>query len=162
MSSGLIGGGAAIFFSQILNNINPDGKVLTIEIDPSIIDLSIKKYNNIELFVGSSVSDEARAKIKNLINNHSGPIFCILDSDHSKDHVLAEMKLLREFLKKGDYLIVEDSNINGHPIFPGWGEGPYEAIEEYFKLYPEDYKRDTAREKKFGFTFAPHGFLIRK
>ena len=47
------------------------------------------------------------------------------------NHVLAEMKLLRPLLSAGDYLIVEDSILNGHPVLPGWGPGPYEAIEAY-------------------------------
>jgi cephalosporin hydroxylase len=91
---------------------------------------------------------------------HPGPVFAILDSDHSKSHVLEELLLLRPLLTKGDYLIVEDSNINGHPVLPLSGEGPYEAIEEYEKRFPNDYVHD-AREHKFGLTFAPHGFLIR-
>jgi cephalosporin hydroxylase len=90
-----------------------------------------------------------------------GPVFAILDSDHTKRHVLAEMLLLRPLMKPGDYMVVEDSNINGHPVLPDWGEGPYEAIQEYLKTYPNDYRKDEARESKFGFTFATGGFLIR-
>jgi cephalosporin hydroxylase len=76
-------------------------------------------------------------------------------------HVLAEMKLLRPLLSAGNYLIVEDSNINGHPVLPRWGGGPYEAIEAYEHRFPNDYAHDRARENKFGCTFAPNGFLIR-
>ncbi len=76
-------------------------------------------------------------------------------------HVLAEMNLLREVLKTGDYLIVEDTIIE-HPVLPGWGAGPMEAIEEYLREYPDDYIHDIKRERKFGFTFAPKGFYIRR
>ncbi len=72
------------------------------------------------------------------------------------------MKGLRNVLEHGDYVVVEDSNINGHPVDPEFGEGPMEAILEYEKEFPDDYTHDTKRENKFGFTFAPHGFLIRK
>jgi cephalosporin hydroxylase len=81
--------------------------------------------------------------------------------DLSSDPI-PEMLLLRPILKLGDRLIVEDSNVNGHPVFPSFGAGPYEAIQEYFNLYPHDYKRDIVREQKFGFTFATGGFLIRQ
>jgi cephalosporin hydroxylase len=41
------------------------------------------------------------------------------------------------------------------------GPGPMEALEAYMQQFPDDYRRDIAREMKFGFTFAPRGFLIR-
>ena len=69
--------------------------------------------------------------------------------------------MLRPLLARGDYLLVEDSCVNGHPILPGWGPGPYEAIEAYEDQFPGDYTHDVGREEKFGWTFAPNGFLIR-
>ena len=74
---------------------------------------------------------------------------------------MGELNLLRPLLLSGDYVVVEDSNINGHPVISGWGPGPYEAIEDYFRLFPDDYRHDQERENKFGFTFAPNGFLVR-
>ena len=67
-------------------------------------------------------------------------------------------------LLPGDYVVVEDSNINGHPVFSPYdpGPGPYEALEEYFSRFPQDYIPDRERENKFGFTYAPKGFLIRR
>jgi cephalosporin hydroxylase len=72
------------------------------------------------------------------------------------------MELVRPVLTRGDYLVVEDGCINGHPLLPGWGEGPFEAIEEYVKRHPEDYAADRERETRFGFTFAPNGYLVRR
>jgi cephalosporin hydroxylase len=63
---------------------------------------------------------------------------------------------------EGDYVVVEDGNLNGHPVLPGWGPGPYEALSAYFEEFPDDYTRDTRRECKFGFTFATSGFLIQR
>jgi cephalosporin hydroxylase len=114
------------------------------------------------MFVESSSTVPAIADlIQRLKAEFSGKIFAILDSDHTRDHVLAEMKLLRPLLSTGDYLIVEDSLLNGHPVVPEWGPGPYEAIEAYEDEFPNDYKHDAERENKFGLTFAPNGFLIR-
>ena len=53
-----------------------------------------------------------------------GNIFVIVDSDHTMSHVLAEMELLRPLLCAGDYLVVEDSDINGHSRPAGLGARP--------------------------------------
>ena len=96
------------------------------------------------MFVKSSSAAPAIAEqIRRLKSEFPGKIFAILDSDHSKDHVLAEMKLVRPLLSAGDYLIVEDSMLNGHPVLPGWGPGPYEAIEAYEQEFPNDYTHDS-------------------
>jgi len=67
---------------------------------------------------------------------------------------------IRNVLQANDYVVVEDSNVNGHPVARNWGPGPFEAMDEYFLRYPDDYIRDTEREQKFAFTFATNGFLI--
>ena len=76
-------------------------------------------------------------------------------------HVLAELELLRGVVKTGDYVVVEDGNVNGNPVCPDRGEGPKEAVDAYFERYPDDYRLDLERESKFGFIFAPSGFLIK-
>lgn len=155
-------GGSALYFSSILKHINETSKVLTVDIDHSNLPESVKSCNHIELLTCSSSDHIVKTRISELREEYPGKAFFILDSDHSMTHVLSEMELLRSIVVSGDYVIVEDSNINGHPVRPNWGDGPYEAITEYFKRYPDDYVHDDYREAKFGFTFAPKGFLIRK
>lgn len=65
---------------------------------------------------------------------------------------------LRNVAVRRDYLVVEDSNINGHSVLPDWGPRSFEALQEYFSRYPDDHDRDIVREEKFGFTFAPQVF----
>lgn len=62
----------------------------------------------------------------------------------------------------GDYLVVEDTNINGHPVLPGWGEGPMEALAAYEEMHPSNYMHDVARERKFGFTLATKWIFDQK
>ena len=155
-------GGSATFFSSILKTIGNPYKILSVDIDHSRLDAAAKLDQNIEFLLESSTSPKVAEKITDLRAEFPGSVFAILDSDHRKQHVLDEMLLLRPLLQTDDYLVVEDSNINGHPVLPGWGEGPYEALETYFSRYPDDYERDRDREQKFGFTFATAGFLIRR
>jgi cephalosporin hydroxylase len=83
----------------------------------------------------------------------------ILDSDHSKSHVLAELRAYSPFVSVGNYLVVEDTNVNGHPAYPGFGEGPWEAVNEF--LSGQDaFEVDRTREKFF-LTFNPGGYLKR-
>ena len=59
----------------------------------------------------------------------------------------------------GSYAIVEGTVVNGHPVLPGYGPGPAEALTTILKN-----RRDFApdhRPERFGLTFNPRGFLRR-
>ena len=155
-------GGSALFFKTMLAQIAPRYRVLTVDIDHSIVDEALRRDPAIEFMTCSSADPRVAQRIRELRDEYPGPVFFILDSDHRMHHVHAELMLIRPLTRAGDYVIVEDSNVNGHPVLPGWGAGPYEATERYLAEYPQDYQRDVQREHKFGFTFAPNGFLIRR
>ena len=155
-------GGAALFFAMVGNAARTGCHVFTVDADHTDLYPEIRRHPAIETRLGRSTDPEVLARLGVLRQSRPGSVFAILDSDHRKANVLAEMLALRDFLVAGDYLVVEDGNINGHPVLPGWGEGPWEAIQEYVSRYPEDYVRDVETEKRFGFTFAPRGFLKRR
>lgn len=155
-------GGSALFFAAVMRQVGSRFKILSVDVDAATISQRTKQDPDVELLISSSVDPRVAERIAALRSEYPGPVFAILDSDHSKNHVLAEMKTLRPVLVSGDYVVVEDSNVNGHPVYPSHGPGPFEAMEEYFREYPDDYARDSARESKFGFTFATNGFLVRR
>jgi len=154
-------GGSALFFANVARQTGQPFKVLSVDVSHDILDPAARRDSDILFVKSSSTAPSIAEDIQRLKNQFPGKTFVILDSDHSMSHVLAEMKLLRPLLSAGDYLIVEDSDINGHPVLPGWGAGPYEAIEAYENEFPNDYTHDRARENRFGWTSAPNGFLIR-
>jgi cephalosporin hydroxylase len=151
-----------MFFATIMRQLGHPFRILSVDVDQETIREPARHDPNIELLASSSTEPKVAERIRQLRVEYPGPVFAILDSLHTAEHVLAEMKLLRPLLTAGDYLIVEDSNINGHPVLPGWGPGPYEALEAYEREFPDDYRQDRAREEKFGFTFATNGFLVRR
>ena len=67
------------------------------------------------------------------------------------------MKQYSKFVTKGSYLIVEDSNINGHPVWQDFGPGPFEAIQEFLNI-DNKFIVDESREK-FYISFNPRGYL---
>ena len=87
-------------------------------------------------------------------------VLVVLDSDHARDHVLAEMRAYHALVTPGSYMIVEDSNVNGHPVWPRHGPGPMEAIQAFMQENG-DFVIDKQAEK-FLFTFNPSGYLWKK
>ncbi len=83
----------------------------------------------------------------------------ILDSDHAQPHVSAELVAYRDIVSVGCYLIVEDTNVNGHPVHPEHGPGPMEALDGFLATN-DDFVVDADRER-FMMTLNPRGFLKR-
>ena len=64
-----------------------------------------------------------------------------------------------KLVSQGSYMIVEDSNVNGHPVYPEHGPGPMEAMEEFMPTHKE-FAFDQSMEK-FLISFNPKGYLKR-
>jgi len=96
-----------------------------------------------------------------LRKEYIGPMFVIHDADHKADNVSLELQMIAPVLEKGDYVIVEDSNLDGHEnaVAPGYGPSPYDAIVSFMAMNRHFFERDFEREKKFGFTQSVAGFL---
>jgi cephalosporin hydroxylase len=160
LETGTRHGGSALFFADLLAARGASGFVISIDVDHT--SLQIPAQPRVRLLKGDSASAETQKAVRSLLPAQRAPMFVILDSDHSKAHVLRELAAYVPLMKPGDYLVVEDSCVNGHPVRPDFGPGPMEAIEEYLKASPGALEADTAREAKFGCTFAPRGYYLKK
>jgi cephalosporin hydroxylase len=132
------------------------GRVVTIDIARRD---SLPEHKRIYYINGSSIEPSILCSVNVLIRD-TKTVMVVLDSDHSKDYVLKEMEHYAKHVTSGSYLIVEDSDVNGHPICPDHGPGPAEAITEFLKTHPE-FEVDLSREK-FLMTQNPGGYLRRK
>jgi cephalosporin hydroxylase len=147
-------GGSALFLASMLDLID-SGRVITIDVTPRD---DRPAHPRIEYRTGSSVAPEIVAGVRESIRPGES-VMAIFDSDHARDHVLAELRAFAPLVTPGDYLIVEDTNINGHPVWPEFGPGPMEAVEE-FLVESDAFEADRSREKYF-LTQNPRGYLRR-
>jgi len=151
---GTSSGGSAHFLASMCDLIN-HGEVVTVDIAAQP---NLPQHPRITYVAGSSTAPEIVTQVKAKINGRKN-IMVILDSDHSRDHVLGEMRAYQELVPVGGYLIVEDTNINGHPVFKSFGPGPMEAVDD-FLAENKHFVIDRTQEK-FYLTFNPRGYLKR-
>ena len=84
----------------------------------------------------------------------------ILDSDHSKNHVVGELKAYAPEVSVGSYLVVQDTYYDHPPaIHAAQGPGPWMAIQEFLAVNKQ-FETDTARER-FLVSYNPKGYLKR-
>jgi len=152
IETGTAHGGSALFLASVCELLGR-GEIVTVDIHP-IEDRPV--HDRITYLTGSSTAAEVVSKVERLAEGREH-ILVILDSDHARDHVLDELRAYSRFVPAGGYLIVEDTNVNGHPVFPEHGPGPREAIEA-FLTETDEFEVDATREKLF-LTFNPGGFL---
>jgi cephalosporin hydroxylase len=151
---GTAAGGSALFLASVCDLVD-HGRVLTIDIEAK----PRPKHARIQYVTGSSTAKEMIGTVKNAAVD-AQKVLVILDSDHRRDHVLGELRGYADVVTSGSYLIVEDGNINGHPVYADYGPGPMEAITQ-FLTERNDFAVDESREKFF-LTFNPRGYLKKR
>ncbi len=107
---------------------------------------------------GSSISEEVVADVNKFLVGKDR-VMVILDSSHVKSHVMKELEIYSQYVSVGSYIIVEDTIVNGHPVWTDFGDGPMEAVEEFLGK-DNRFIIDRSREK-FYLTFNRNGYLKR-
>ncbi len=149
-------GGSAMFFASLCR-LAGKGRVISIDVkDP----VGLPSHPLVEYIQGSSIDPDTRERVLAKIAPNER-VMLVLDSLHNEDHVRAELELWSGLVSPGCYCVVEDTNINGHPVFtdyePDAGPGAYEAVDAYLAT-TDRFVRDAGREKLL-LTFNPGGFL---
>jgi cephalosporin hydroxylase len=152
IETGTANGGSALYFASMFDLLEK-GQILTIDIEAN---KNRPQHPRITYLQGSSIAPEIIETAHKYAEGKK-VVLVSLDSDHSKAHVLKEMELYGKLVSEGSYMVVEDTNVNGHPVLKDFGEGPYEAVEEFMKTH-NDFSIDYALEKFF-FSFNTHGYL---
>lgn len=159
VETGSFRGGSAALYAMLLEQVSPGGRVISIDITD--LTAAAKKLpivqRSVDFLIGSSVAPEIVADVKR--RTAGKRVMVILDSAHNRDHVLAELRAYAPLVPVGGYVIVQDSIVNGHPVWPDFGPGPYEAVEA-FLAENDAFAVDPDRERLL-LTLHPRGYLKR-
>jgi cephalosporin hydroxylase len=146
-------GGSALYLASICALVGR-GRVLSVDIEAQP---DRPHHPVIDYVTGSSIDPALVDRIRDEASGRRTMV--ILDSDHAKAHVLAELESYQGVVAVGCYLVVEDTKVNGHPVLPDFGPGPMEAVEAFLAAHPE-FVVDRDRER-FMMTLNPAGYLRR-
>ena len=153
METGTWHGGSALYLASICDLLGGVGRVITVDIEERD---GRPSHPRLTYLTGSSVDDQVVARIRSLIAPNE-TVMVILDSDHSKEHVLAELRAYAPLVSDGCYLIVEDTVASVEEWEPG--ADPLGALDEF--LAETDAFTVDHKCEKFLMTLNPGGYLRR-
>jgi cephalosporin hydroxylase len=185
IETGIAHGGSLIFSASMLSLLDLCEAIeYKKTLDPRIsnrkvlgIDIDIRPHNReaieahplsacIQMIQGSSIAPEIIEQVHAIAAGYSKILVC-LDSNHTHQHVLEELRAYAPLVSKSSYCVVFDTIVEDLPkeMFPDrpWGPGnnPKTAVREYLKTHPE-FEIDKSIDHKLLISVAPDGFLRKK
>jgi cephalosporin hydroxylase len=173
LSAGIL---AAISHAESLNSEDSQAKNrFVVGVDIDIRAENLDKIENhalspmIQMIQGSSIDSNIFAKVKDLVDDIDA-VLVILDSNHTHDHVLEELKLYSQLVTKGSAIFVMDTGIENAPVSSfnverPWGPGnsPLSAVNEFLgNDIGAEFSKDQSIEKRFLLTCATEGLLVKE
>jgi len=144
---GTASGGSSLYFQDMLDIINPGGKVITVDIRDR---LQMKRDPRITYIIGNSNKRNVAAQVKKLV---SGKCMVTIDGDHKRQAVKWDLHLYSPLVTKGQYLVVEDCYID-KGLF-----GPGEAKNWFLERYKGFKQTDRCSRYMVGMTM--DGWLLK-
>lgn len=167
IETGIAHGGSLVYYASLMELIGK-GEIVGIDID-------IRQHNReaieahpmfkrMTLLEGSSLSEEIVDKVRAMAKDKK-TIMVSLDSNHTHEHVLEELKLYAPFVTPGSYCVVFDTIVEDMPkgmYDRPWdiGNNPKTAVWEYLKTN-DDFEIDHQIDNKLLISVAPEGYLKR-
>jgi cephalosporin hydroxylase len=184
IETGIAHGGSLVFSASMLALLDLcDASIAGEMLDPRKprrrvlgIDIDIRAHNRaaieahpmatrIDMIQGSSIANDVVARVKAIAAGYERVLVC-LDSNHTHDHVLAELQAYAPLTTKDSYCVVFDTVVEDLPASTyndrPWGPGnnPMTAVREYLKTHPE-FVIDKSIQQQIQVTVAPEGWLKR-
>jgi cephalosporin hydroxylase len=170
IETGIAHGGSIIYYASLLELIGK-GEVLGIDIDIRAHNKSaIEKhpmFKRIKMIQGSSIDPAIVATVKQHTEKKE-TILVVLDSNHTHEHVLAELEMYSPFVTLNSYIVVYDTIVEHLPekYMPGhirpWGIGnnPMTAVKTFIETN-DGFEVDKSINNKLLISVAPDGYLKR-
>lgn len=152
IETGVAHGGSLLFFASLCK-LQGAGRVIG-------VDISLRPQNReaieqhalaplVSLIEGSSIDPAVAAKVREIVQPQDR-VLVFLDSDHSADHVLAELRAYAPLVSPGSYAVVCDSLMREMSGLPGgqseWlHDNPGAAIERFLAENGEFVREEPAR-----------------
>ena len=182
IETGIAHGGSLILSASMLAMIDYcEAAELNKTLDPAAslrrvlgLDIDIRSHNRvaieahplahkIDMIEGSSIAPDIIAQVHEYAKSYKRILVC-LDSNHTHDHVLAELKAYAPLVSLNSYCVVFDTIIEDAPDHLSsdrpWGKGnnPKTAVWEFLKTN-DRFVIDKETENKLLITVAPDGYL---
>jgi len=159
----------ALESGEMLDPQNPKRKVIGVDVDIRAHNREAldnhPMRNRMELIEGSSISSDIINHVHSLAEGYD-KVMVFLDSNHTHDHVLAELEAYAPLVSSGSYCVVFDSAIEDlpSPVDRSWGPGnsPKTALYEYLKKESDSFDIDKDIQDRLLITVAPDGYLLKK
>lgn len=170
IETGIAHGGSLIFYASLLELIG-DGIVLGIDIDIRVHNKEeIEKhpmFKRIKMIQGSSIDPLIVNQVKEFAEGKKRVLVC-LDSNHTHDHVLAELEMYSPFVTVGSYIVAFDTIVENLPkgLYSQqrpWdiGNNPMTAVHTFLGKNP-NFEIDRSIDNKVLISVAPSGYLRKK
>jgi len=174
VETGVAHGGSAVFFASLLElNAHAggpkDAEVWCVEIDLRSHNREALEvhpmYPRVKVFDGSSLDADIAATIARKASSCER-VLVVLDSNHTHEHVLGELRLYAPLVTVGSYCVVFDTvieDLEGVEFTDRpWGKGnnPKTAVAEFLRSN-DDFVVDSSIDEKLLISAAPGGYLKR-
>jgi cephalosporin hydroxylase len=167
VETGIAHGGSLVFYASMLELLGGNGKVVGVDIDirehNRVAIEAHPMFKRIELIQGSSIDGAIVDEVKRRAAGRQR-IMVVLDSNHTHDHVLAELRAYSPLVTKDSYLVVFDTVVEDMPdeFFPDrpWrrGNSPKTAVWKFLEECSR-FQIDKAIDQRLLITVSPDGFL---
>jgi cephalosporin hydroxylase len=166
IETGVAHGGSLILSASLLELLG-EGRVVGVDIDIRAHNrVEIEKHplsHRISLIQGSSIDPAIVDRVRAMAAS-AKRVMVFLDSNHTADHVAAELEAYAPLVTPGQHLVVFDTAVEDLPASPDrpWGPGnsPKTAVRSFLQKNPS-FVIDEELEARLLFTVAPEGYLKR-